>query len=45
MLFGTVFGVVVVPGLYFLFGTLAAGKHLIREEDEEPLAEEVARHV
>lgn len=45
MLFGTVFGVAVVPGLYFIFGTLASGKHLIREEDEEPLAEEVARHV
>ncbi|MDP1822792.1 MAG: efflux RND transporter permease subunit [Archangium sp.] len=45
MFFGTVFGVIIVPGLYFVFGTLAAGKHLIREEDEEPLAEEVARHV
>lgn len=45
MLFGTIFGVVIVPGLYFLFGTLAAGRSLIREEDEEPLAEEVARHV
>jgi HAE1 family hydrophobic/amphiphilic exporter-1 len=45
MLFGTIFGVAVVPGLYFIFGTLASGKHLIREEDEEPLAEEMARHV
>ncbi len=45
MLFGTVFGAAIVPGLYFVFGTLASGKHLIREEDEEPLAEEVARHV
>ncbi len=45
MLLGTLFGVVIVPGLYFVFGTLASGKHLIREEDEEPLAEEVARHV
>lgn len=44
MLFGTIFGVVIVPGLYFIFGTLAEGKHLIQQEDEEPLAEEVARH-
>ncbi len=39
MLFGTIFGVVIVPGLYFIFGTLAEGKHLIRDEDEEPLTE------
>jgi len=45
MLFGSVFGVAIVPGLYFIFGTLAEGKSLIKEEDEEPLAEEVARHV
>jgi hydrophobic/amphiphilic exporter-1 (mainly G- bacteria), HAE1 family len=45
MLFGTIFGVIVVPGLYFVFGTLSSGKHLIKAEDEEPLAEEVARHV
>ncbi|HEY1088535.1 MAG TPA: efflux RND transporter permease subunit, partial [Archangium sp.] len=45
MLFGTVFGVAIVPGLYFIFGSLASGKHLIRDEHEEPLAEEVARHV
>jgi HAE1 family hydrophobic/amphiphilic exporter-1 len=45
MLFGTIFGVVVVPGLYYIFGTLAEGRQLIRDEDEEPLAEEVAHHV
>ena len=39
MLFGTVFGVIVVPGLYFIFGTLADGKSLIREENDEPLSE------
>src|SRR5205085_1397008 len=37
MLFGTVFGVIVVPGLYFVFGTLAGKKSLIRDEDDEPL--------
>ena len=39
MLFGTVFGVVIVPGLYYIFGTIAAGKTLIRQEDEMPLTE------
>jgi len=45
MVFGTVFGVVIVPGLYFVFGTLAEGRSLIREEDDEPLSEDVAHHV
>ncbi|MET0593181.1 MAG: efflux RND transporter permease subunit, partial [Polyangiaceae bacterium] len=45
MLFGTVLGVVVVPGLYFIFGTLAEGRSLIRDEEDEPLTEDVAHHV
>ena len=44
MFFGTVFGVVIVPGLYFVFGTLSQGRALIRDEDEEPLTEDVAHH-
>ncbi|TRZ46220.1 efflux RND transporter permease subunit [Robertkochia solimangrovi] len=40
MLFGTVFGVIIVPGLYYIFGTLADGRHLIKDEDEVPLSEE-----
>lgn len=39
MLFGTVFGVIIVPGLYYVFGTLAAKRKLIRDEDENPLTE------
>jgi HAE1 family hydrophobic/amphiphilic exporter-1 len=42
MMFGTVFGVIIVPGLYFIFGTLAEGRSLIRDEDDEPLSEGVA---
>ncbi|UEG52023.1 efflux RND transporter permease subunit [Mucilaginibacter daejeonensis] len=42
MLFGTVFGVIIVPGLYYIFGTLADGRKLIRDEDETPLSEEFA---
>jgi len=39
MLVGTVFGVLVIPGLYYVFGKLAEGKALIRDEDEVPLTE------
>jgi len=39
MLFGTVFGVIVIPGLYYVFGKLAEGKSLIRDEDFRPLSE------
>lgn len=44
MLFGTVFGVIIVPGLYYIFGTLAARRKLIRDEDENPLTEEIDHH-
>lgn len=39
MLFGTIFGVVIVPGLYFVFGKLADGRKLIQDQDENPLTE------
>jgi multidrug efflux pump subunit AcrB len=39
MLMGTVVGVLVIPGLYYLFGKMADGRHLIRDEHEEPLSE------
>ncbi|MDX2082997.1 MAG: efflux RND transporter permease subunit [Rickettsiales bacterium] len=39
MLFGTFFGVLIVPGLYYIFGSIAQGKTLIQDEDEEPLTE------
>jgi HAE1 family hydrophobic/amphiphilic exporter-1 len=39
MLFGTIFGVVIVPGLYFIFASIADGRHLIKDEDESPLSE------
>lgn len=40
MLFGTVFGVIVIPGLYYIFGSLADGKKMIKHEDHSPLTEE-----
>ncbi|MGQ3132198.1 MAG: efflux RND transporter permease subunit [Flavobacteriales bacterium] len=41
MLFGTFFGVILVPGLYYIFGKLAEGRKLIRDEDHNPLSEEL----
>jgi HAE1 family hydrophobic/amphiphilic exporter-1 len=44
MLFGTVFGVLVIPGLYYIFGTLAEGRALIRDEDFNPMTEPPVAH-
>lgn len=40
MVFGTLFGVIVVPGLYFIFGSMQEGRYLIRDEDNNPLSED-----
>jgi len=45
MLFGTIFGVIIIPGLYFIFGTIAAKHKLIKIEEEHPLTEEVEDNV
>ncbi len=42
MLFGTLFGVIIVPGLYYIFGSWAKGKKLIRDEQESSLTEDFA---
>ena len=39
MLLGTVIGVLVIPGLYYLFGKLADGRQLLKETSDEPLSE------
>lgn len=41
MMFGTIFGVIIVPGLYYIFGKIAEGRQLIKNEDENPLTEEM----
>lgn len=41
MLLGTVFGVIIVPGLYFIFGSLASRRKLIRNEEDNPLIDEM----
>ncbi|MFP9098946.1 efflux RND transporter permease subunit [Flavobacterium sp. RHBU_24] len=45
MLFGTVFGVIIVPGLYYIFGTLAGGRKLIQFEDDSSLSEEFVHQI
>jgi HAE1 family hydrophobic/amphiphilic exporter-1 len=45
MLLGTIFGVIIVPGLYYVFGRLAEGRKLIRDENFDPLTEDYVDHV
>ncbi|UCJ09865.1 efflux RND transporter permease subunit [Chitinophaga pendula] len=45
MLFGTIFGVIIIPGLYYLFGKIAEKRKLIRDEEENPLTEEIDHNV
>ncbi len=45
MLFGTVFGVLIIPGLYYIFGRLAEGHALVKDEEENPLTEEIDHNV
>ena len=39
MLLGTVIGVFVIPGLYYIFGKMADGKKLLNDETDQPLSE------
>ncbi|QDV08699.1 Efflux pump membrane transporter BepE [Planctomycetes bacterium Poly30] len=39
MLFGTIIGVLVIPGLYYVFGKMSDGKKLLRDETDEPFSE------
>jgi HAE1 family hydrophobic/amphiphilic exporter-1 len=41
MLVGTVIGVLVIPGLYYLFGKLDGGRKLLKDESHQPLSERV----
>lgn len=45
MLMGTIFGVIIVPGLYVIFASFAQGKNLIQAEDERPLTEKGNHYV
>ncbi|MEP7257301.1 MAG: efflux RND transporter permease subunit [Flavitalea sp.] len=41
MLFGTIFGVLLIPGLYYIFASISEKHLLIENEAENPLTEEI----
>jgi HAE1 family hydrophobic/amphiphilic exporter-1 len=45
MLFGTVFGVLIIPGLYYIFGKISEKYALVKNEEENPLTEEIDHNV
>jgi HAE1 family hydrophobic/amphiphilic exporter-1 len=45
MLFGTVFGVIIVPGLYYIFGSMAEGRKLIKNEEDSSLTEDLVHKI
>ncbi|WP_415325864.1 efflux RND transporter permease subunit [Chryseobacterium sp. MMS23-Vi53] len=40
MLIGTIFGLMIIPGLYYIFGTIADKSRLSKYEEENPLTEQ-----
>jgi HAE1 family hydrophobic/amphiphilic exporter-1 len=44
MLVGTLIGVLIIPGLYYVFANLIKGRTLIKDERDEPISEEMVRH-
>jgi len=44
MLIGTLIGVLVIPGLYYVFATMIKGRKLIQDEHDEPVSEEFIRN-
>jgi HAE1 family hydrophobic/amphiphilic exporter-1 len=45
MLMGTIFGVLIIPGLYYIFGKIAERHTLVKDEEENPLTEEIDHNV
>ena len=45
MLLGTLIGVIVIPGLYYIFGKMAEGRKLIQDEYDESLSEEYVHNI
>ncbi|MEZ4773264.1 MAG: efflux RND transporter permease subunit [Bacteroidia bacterium] len=44
MLFGTLFGVIIIPGLYYIFGKMAEGRKMIKDEYFSPITEVIANN-
>lgn len=45
MLFGTLFGIFIIPGLYYLFAVISEKHNITINEDEKPLIDEIQKHV
>jgi len=45
MLIGTIFGVVLIPGLYYIFGRISERTKFVKNEEENPLTEEIDHNV
>lgn len=45
MLLGTLFGVVLIPGLYYLFAKISEKHPIVDDQEENPLTEEIDNHV
>jgi HAE1 family hydrophobic/amphiphilic exporter-1 len=41
MLLGTIFGVLIIPGLYLIFARMSEKHHIVEKEEENPLTEEM----
>jgi hydrophobic/amphiphilic exporter-1 (mainly G- bacteria), HAE1 family len=41
MLIGTIFGVLLIPGLYYIFGRIAEKIQLVKKQEENPLTEDI----
>ncbi len=45
MLIGTIFGVLIIPGLYYIFGRISEKHPLVENEEENPLTEEIDHNI
>lgn len=41
MLLGTIIGVIIIPGLYYIFGRISERTKFVKNEEENPLTEEI----
>ena len=44
MLLGTIFGVLLIPGLYYIFAHMSERHIIVEDENENPLTEEIDHH-
>ena len=44
MLFGTIFGVIIIPGLYYFFARISEKHILVENEEENPISDAINEH-